>query len=292
MHLAGPDARKFQDGHLPVRILVVASETPDQQDARRQHTGQASHESYADTLQRLDGSCIVDSFCCVTGGDDAPKALSAFDGIIFAGSPIQMYDNTPETRSSAAFMERVYRSGTPSFGSCAGLQIAAVAAGGTVKPRDNGMKAGFARRIVPTEAGRTHPMLRGRPATWDAPAMHTTLVDRLPTGGSVLAEGEGTPVEAAEIRHGNGTFWGVQYHPEITLAETADALRRQADALVEEGLVHSGPDAEDYAHALDRLHDDPQRKDIAWQLGLDRQTTEFGLRTIEIGNFLDHIAKQ
>ncbi len=261
---------------MPARILVIASETPQQQDTRREHTGQASHESYIDTLRQLDGSCVAESFCCVTGGgENEPRALDAFDGIIFAGSPIQMYESTPETRSAAAFMERVYQSGTPSFGSCAGLQIAAVAAGGAVKPRDNGMKAGFARRIVPTGPGRSHPMLRGRPATWDAPAMHATLVDRLPSGGTVLAKGEGTPVEAAEIRHGNGTFWGVQYHPEITLSETANALRRQAEALVGEGLVQNVTEAEDYARALDRLHAEPERVDLAWQLGLDRQTTNF-----------------
>ena len=32
---------------------------------------------------------------------------------------------------------------------------------------------------------------------------------------NVLARNVDTPVEAAEIRHGNGVFWGVQYHPEF-----------------------------------------------------------------------------
>ena len=48
-----------------------------------------------------------------------------------------------------------------------------------------------------------------------------------------------TPVEAAEIRHGNGVFWGVQYHPEITLAEVAASLRRQASDLIDAGLAAS-----------------------------------------------------
>ena len=93
-------------------------------------------------------------------------------GIIFAGSPIQMHKDSPETRAAVRFMAQVFQTGVPSFGSCAGLQIAAVAAGGATGPRRTGAEFAFARDITRTDAGLRHPVLDGRPATWTAPAMH------------------------------------------------------------------------------------------------------------------------
>ena len=275
---------------MSLRILVVASETPDQQDARRARSGEASHETYASTLRAIDATLRIEDVSCVTGdaGPDGP-ALSGFDGIVFAGSPIQMHDVSDATRSAARFMERVFESGTPSFGSCAGLQIAAVSAGGSVRARTGRMEAGFARGIWPTEAGTGHFLLRGRPGAWDAPAMHASMVDRLPEGGTVLARTVDTPVEAARIRRGAGTFHGVQYHPEISLTEVAQALRDQAETLVEQDLAADAAAVERYAGTLETLDADPGRRDLAWQLGLDREVTDRTHRQREITNFLDHL---
>ena len=148
------------------------------------------------------------------------------------------------------------------------------------------MEAGVARGIVRTEAGRDHPMLAGRPEVWDAPAMHATVVDRRPPGLTVLAHAKDTPIEAAEIRSGPGTFWGVQYHPEIAPSEIADTLRAQAGSLVEEGLARDEAAVRRYARDLRDLDRDPSRRDLAWQLGLDEETVDPARRTVEIANFL------
>ncbi|RJK99935.1 hypothetical protein D3P06_14120 [Paracoccus aestuarii] len=54
------------------------------------------------------------------------------------GSPIQMHRDGAEARAAARFMTRVFEAGVPAFGSCAELQIAAVAAGGRTGPRSPG----------------------------------------------------------------------------------------------------------------------------------------------------------
>jgi len=275
--------------HVPLRILVVASETEAQCDVRRSHAGNASHESYADTLKGLCRDLAVDTISCVEGGGVTLSELGRYDGIFFAGSPIQMHENTPETQAAAGFMARVFEAGIPSFGSCAGLQIAAVAAGGATGPRTAGTEAAFARNITMTEAGQDHPLLQGRPPVWTAPAMHSSVVTRLPEGAVVLARNAATPIEAVEIRHGNGVFWGVQYHPEITLAEIAASLRRQASELVQEGLAVDKAALEDHARKIEALAQDPCRSDLAWQLGLDQEVTDAARRTLELRNFLKMI---
>ncbi len=272
---------------MPLRILVVASETKDQRAERRRYADTASHESYTIALKVLRDDLEIDSTSCVDGGAQMTlQDLRRFDGIVFAGSPIQMHHVSNETRKAADFMRLVFDAGTPSFGSCAGLQIAAVAAGGATGPRRPGIEAAFARNIITTDDGCNHPMLVGRPSVWTAPAMHSSVVTALPPTARVLARNADTPVEAAEIRHGNGTFWGVQYHPEISLAEVAASLRRQASDLVDEGLAASIKAVEDHADRLQTLSDDPARRDLAWQLGVDDEVTNTGNRMREIGNFL------
>lgn len=265
-------------------ILVVSSETPSQQNERRSYSGQASHESYAETLQRLRPGIGLETASCLTAADDLD--LKRHDGVIFAGSPIQMHKGGAEARAAARFMARVFEAGVPAFGSCAGLQIAAVAAGGETGPRRPGAEVAFAREITRTEAGTRHPLLADRPSTWTAPAMHSSVVTRLPPGGFSLAANPDTPIEAAEIRHGPGVFWGVQYHPELSLAEIAASTAHQADDVIDQGLARDKDEVDALAARMRELELMPTRMDIAWQLGLNAEITLFERRTREIENFL------
>lgn len=252
--------------------------------------GEASHESYASTLANLAPNASISHASSVEIAElPSVEGLANYDGIFLAGSPIQMHKENEASRSAAAFMALVFRAGVPSFGSCAGLQIAAVAAGGESGPRKGRMETAFARGIVATPQGREHPLLKGRPVSWDAPAMHSSIVLRMPEGGRVLAQAPNTPVEAAEIRFLNGVFWGVQYHPELSVCEIAGALRRQREDLLEEGLARDEASLLDYADLLDQIDADPSRHDIAWRIGIDEQVSDTRLRTLELSNFLAHV---
>jgi len=202
------------------------------------------------------------------------------------GSPLHLNQDTPETRHDVDLMQAMFEAGIPSFGSCAGLQVATAAAGGTVHSSRRGREAGFARRITLTEAGHRHPLLAGRPASFDAPAFHSDEVETLPEGGTVLAFNTVTEVQAAEIRYGQGVFWGVQYNLELDLDEVAGALRRQRDDLVSEGYASSPAALETYASMVEALHEAPERRDLAWVLGLDEQVTEVECRLRELRNFI------
>jgi GMP synthase (glutamine-hydrolysing) len=276
-----------------LRFLVAESETPQAREERRGSVGRSSGETYLDILEKLAPGVA----CERIQPADADAALqpgttlAGYDAVFLTGSPLHLYEETPETRRTIAFMRAVFEAGTPAFGSCAGLQVATVAAGGSVRRNAHGQEAAFARRITLTEAGRVHPLLAGRPASYDAPAIHTDEVASLPPGAVLLAGNRVTAVQAAEIRFERGVFWGVQYHPEIGLDEVAGALRRQADGLVEAGLAGSREDVEAYAQQIDALHQKPTRRDLAWRLGLDEQVTDDLRRLTELRNFIKTITK-
>jgi GMP synthase (glutamine-hydrolysing) len=271
------------------RFLIAQSETPDERAARRAHTGQSSGESYADTLHQMKPDATIE--ICQPADDDSPvftaEQLATFDAIFLTGSPLHVYDDTPAVRRQLAFMRAIFAAGTPSFGSCAGLQVAVAAAGGTVRKMPERMEAGFSRRIVATDDGRDHPLLAGRPPTWDAPAIHGDEVETLPPGATRLAGNAVTRIQAAEIRHDKGVFWGVQYHPELSLSEIAIALRRQADGLVEAGLAETPAEVEERADLIAALHDEPERRSLRWRLGVDGELADTDARRREIANFLD-----
>ncbi len=275
--------------HHVYHFLVAESETPEEREARRKHAGRSSGESYGATLEQMYPGATI-TLVAPADEDAEPldsKRVGGFDAVFVTGSPLHVYDDTPEVRRQLAFMRTVFASGTPSFGSCAGLQLAVAAAGGRVRKMPQRMEAGIARRITPTEAGRHHPLLAGRAPAWDAPAIHGDEVEELPAGATLLAGNAVTRVQAAEIRHGGGIFWGVQYHPELSPGEIAVALRRQASDLIAAGLAHDEAGVERRAALLDALHDAPEDRALLWELGLDRQFADEAQRRTELGNFVD-----
>jgi GMP synthase (glutamine-hydrolysing) len=277
----------------PLRFLVAESEPPEARAKRRASVGQSSGETFESTLQELAPSASCDRITPADSDADVPSAdmIAGYDAVFLTGSPIHMYDDTPEVARELRFMQAVFASATPAFGSCAGLQVATVAAGGRVRPMAPRREAGLARRISPTEEGRRHPLLRGRPGAYDAPAIHTDEVAALPADALWLAANSTTAVQAAEIRHDGGIFWGVQYHPELSLEEIAAALRRQADDLIENGLAGSHREIGHHADLFEALGADPTRRDVAWRLGVDDQVTNREQRRTELRNFIDLLVR-
>jgi len=274
---------------MPIRLLVAESETAEERRERRRSAGKSAGESYAATLGQLRPGAEIEIVAPADSDAAAPGAegMARYDAVFVTGSPLHVYEDRPEVRRQLAFMRGVFDSGVPSFGSCAGLQVAVAAAGGVVRKMPGRKEAGIARRITRSEGGKDHPLLAGRPMAWDAPAIHGDEVERLPEGATLLGTSSACRVQAAEVRHGRGVFWGVQYHPELAPGEIAAALRRQVDGLVEDGLADDGAGVEAQAALLDRLHRDPASPAARWALGVDDEFAVEEQRRRELLNFLE-----
>jgi len=278
---------------MGLRFLVVEGNTRDARQVHRESYGLTPSESYSEVIQAIEREAVCDIALPADEGANLPDAagLESYDGIVLTGSHLNLYDRTPDILRQIDLMRAVYTSRTPSFGSCWGLQIAAVAADGDVRPNPLGREVGIARKVVPTDVGRTHPLLEGRRAVYDAPAIHLDAVTTLPGDCTVLAGNAVSPVQAAEIRQDGGVFWGVQYHPEFSLGELAVILNRRTDILVREGFCRTKEDAIAYAQDLAALGKDPSRFDLAWRYGIDDEILDPQRRTREIRNFIEHRVK-
>jgi GMP synthase (glutamine-hydrolysing) len=276
---------------LAARFLVIEGNVAAARERHRASFGMTPSQSYAAVLQYLRPgiACDVAFPADVEAELPSESALAGYAGVVLTGSALHAYHDMPEVTRQIALMGRLFAAGVPVFGSCWGLQIAAAAAGGVVAPNPLGREVGIARGITRTVAGRGHPMLAGRAAAWDAPAIHLDVVVQLPPDCDVLATNAATDVQALEIRHADGVFWGVQYHPEFSLAELAVILRRYREPLLADRFFLSEDEHARFVDEFAMLGDDPTRKDLAWRYGIGNDLLVPEMRLTEIANFMKRV---
>jgi GMP synthase (glutamine-hydrolysing) len=272
------------------RLLVVDGNTREQREAHAAgFRGLSPAQAYSQEIAAIEPGAVTEICMPADEGANLPDGagLQSYDGIFLTGSSLHIYRIEPAVTRQVELMRAIYASGTPCFGSCWGIQIGAVAAGGTVVANPKGREIGVARRITLTEAGRTHPLLAGRPLAFDAPAIHLDTIATPPPGTTVLASNAYSTVHAAEIAHEGGVFWGVQYHPEFPLRQVASILRRMTPLIVAEGFRRDEIEAERWLSEIEALDADPRRHDLAWAHGLDEEVLDESRRVTEIRNFLE-----
>lgn len=273
------------------RLLVVEGNTATGRARQVSAGGTVTSERMARQLREmLPGADVhicypADSAAGLPSGE----ALEGYDGIAITGSSLHVYDGGEEVTRQIELVRAALATTTPLYGSCWGLEIINVAAGGSVRISPKGREVGFARGIRLTTAGRAHPMYNGKADVFDATAVHLDEIEALAPGATVLAANAACDVQAAEFRCGGSLAWGVQYHPEYSLAEIAAIVRRAGMRLVDEGYFTGLDDSRRYAEELDALNRDHSLKRIAWRYGIDGAILDRKVRLAEIANWIEHL---
>ncbi len=274
-----------------LRLLVVEGNTPAGRRRIAESAGATPAESYAGVLRAIAPNAIVDICTPADGDGTTPQPLDSYDGLAITGSSLNIYERDIASLRQIDFVREVFARGIPMFGSCWGLQLATVAAGGEVGLNPAGREVAFARKIALTSAGCDHPMHATREAVFDAPAIHSDIVTRLPQGSIVTARNAMSEIQAAEIRFGRGVFWGVQYHPEYGLHDIAAVIRRYGETLVTEGFFADIAELDRYASDLSTLAANQQRRDIAWRLGFGDDIMKESVRQTELSNWIASLVR-
>lgn len=273
---------------MDLRFLIVEGNTRETRETYRRESGQMPSEAYGALMTRLGGGRFDIVFAAdADAALPAGRALADYDAAVITGSALHLWQGEPESQRQVELARAIFSAGIPFFGSCWGLQVAAVAAGGAVHRNPRGREIGFARRITPNAAGKAHALLAGRPASFDAPCTHLDEVASLPPDATLLASNAVSEVQAAEIRHAGGTFWGVQYHPEYTLSTLGYLVNRRAETLIEEGFFADHAQKDAFIADLAALDAEPDLRHVAWRYGLGPEVTDPALRPLELVNFIE-----
>ncbi|MBI4830210.1 MAG: type 1 glutamine amidotransferase [Candidatus Lindowbacteria bacterium] len=213
--------------------------------------------------------------------------LRAYAGIMWTGCDKSLADpHDRDSQQQLNIARKILEAEVPCWGTCWGLQIMSVAAGGRVERNPNGREIGLARKIKVTPSGHSHPMYAGKKAVFDAFASHSDIVTRVPSEAAVLACSENSEVQAMTFSYGKGVFWGVQYHPDYDIHEVARLMIARKEVLISEGFFADDSDFEWHIQRMETLAQYPQNKHLRWQLGLDDDVLSAGIRQREFSNWL------
>ena len=159
--------------------------------------------------------------------------LTKYDGMIWGGSSLNIYNDTPEIRRQITFMRECQKQIKNIFAICWGMQVAVTVAGGEVKKCPNGAHRGIAHDIEINENGLKHPLYKNKNKKFNTPAFNFDEVVKLPEGSTLLSSNPINKVMGINFNVGSTNIWGIQYHPEITYAKMISLIHFRRDRLLE-----------------------------------------------------------
>ena len=199
--------------------------------------------------------------------------LESYDGLIWGGSSLNIYNNTPEIKRQIEFMKECQKKIKKVLAICWGMQVAVTAAGGEVKKGEKGSHRGIARDIEINENGLNHLLYKNKNKKFNTPAFNFDEVVTLPENSTLLASNPINNVQGLNFKIGNCDVWGLQYHPEITYNKMINLIIFRKDRLIERGAFK------------DQNHIDDHIKNIE----IENKKLDKLSRMRELENWLDYL---
>ena len=162
--------------------------------------------------------------------------LQNYDGLIWGGSSLNIYNDTPEIRKQIEFMKDCQKKVKKILAICWGMQVAVTAAGGQVKKANNS-HIGIANEIQLNEKGINHPLYKNKDKKFNSPAFNFDEVVRLPDKAVCLASNRINKIQSLYFEINKTKVWGLQYHPEITYEKMISLIQFRKDRLIENRKV-------------------------------------------------------
>jgi GMP synthase (glutamine-hydrolysing) len=248
-----------------------------------------AHDLYLNFLRKYLPNANLDVFYVADLDVSLPTgaALTSYNGYIWTGSNLTIYHDVPEVTRQIELSRALYEAGVPQFGSCWGVQMAALAAGGEVQKNPRGREWSIARDICLNPAGQDHPMYQGKQGKFDAFIMHLDEVTRIPEGGTLLASNNHSYVQALAVKHpAGGEFWATQYHPEFTLYDMARLLSARKVYLVREGFFNDEAEVETQVEKMIALSQETDNQSLRKELKIGDDILKDDIRQAEVKNWL------
>ena len=164
--------------------------------------------------------------------DEVKNKLSKYDGLIWGGSSLNIYNNTPEIKRQIEFMRECQKQVKNILAICWGMQVAVTAAGGEVKKAEKS-HIGIASDIMINNEGLKYSIYKDKNNNFNSPAFNFDEVVKLPTNGICLASNRINKVQSLYFEIGISKIYGLQYHPEITYEKMISLIEFRKDRLIQ-----------------------------------------------------------
>ena len=163
---------------------------------------------------------------------EVTEDLTKYDGMIWGGSSLNIYNDTVEIRRQLDFMRECQKKIKNILAICWGLQVAVTVAGGIVKRCNKGAHRGIAHNVKINKNGLSHPLYKNKNETFNTPAFNFDEVATLPNNSTLLSSNKINNVMGINFKNGVSDIWGIQYHPEITYDKMITLIHFRKDRLL------------------------------------------------------------
>ena len=163
--------------------------------------------------------------------DSVNDKLITYDGLIWGGSSLNIYNDTPEIKKQIEFMKECQKKVKNILAICWGMQVAVTAAGGEVKKADSS-HIGIASEITINNEGLNHPIYKDKEKKFNSPAFNFDEVKKLPDNAICLASNKINKIQSLYFKVNETKVWGLQYHPEITYEKMISLIEFRKEKLI------------------------------------------------------------
>ena len=216
------------------KILIVEGNTAEENGSFTEAGIETHTESLRESLKYISKDLIVDVVNPSSDKniDSFNDKLHTFDALIWGGSSLNIYNDTPEIKKQIEFMKNCQNKVKNILGICWGMQVAVTAAGGQVK-KANISHVGIAKEIEINEYGLKHPLYKDKEKKFNSPAFNYDEVVKIPENGICLASNKINKVQSLYFQINKTRVWGLQYHPEITYEKMISLINFRRKRLIE-----------------------------------------------------------
>ena len=171
-----------------LNILIVEGNLREENQNFSEVGIQTHTESLKDSLSHFTNNL---NFDVVNPSSDKNLSLVSakllnYDGLIWGGSSLNIYNDTPEIKRQIEFMKECQKKVKNILAICWGMQVAVTAAGGEVKKATNS-HIGIANEIMLSKDGLNHPLYKDKDNKFNSPAFNFDEVVTIPSNGVCLA---------------------------------------------------------------------------------------------------------
>jgi len=162
--------------------------------------------------------------------------LENYDGLIWGGSSLNIYNISNEIKNQIDFMKECLKKVKNILAICWGMQVAVTAAGGEVKKAEES-QIGIAEEIEINETGSSSPLYIKKERKFNSPAFNFDEVVTLPKDALCLSSNLKNKIQSLYFKTNNTNVWGLQYHPEISYEKMVNLIEFRKEKLIKKRKV-------------------------------------------------------
>ena len=183
--------------------------------------------------------------------NNTAQQLDKYDGLIWGGSSLNIYNDTEEIRKQIEFMRKCQNKIKKIFAICWGLQVAVTVAGGVVKKSVKGAHRGIAHDILINHNGISHAIYKNKKKKFNSPAFNFDEVVTIPKNSKILSSNRLNKVMGLHFKTNYSDIWGIQYHPEITYEKMVSLIHFRKKRLLDKGAFKDENDINSHVYMIE-----------------------------------------